>query len=62
MGGYLMIRTGYPVIMVVVPVVVVKKTAAFIPSRGSEENEKKRCAANAMTWKSTGQFYSEKTD
>jgi hypothetical protein len=41
---------------------VVKKTAAFIPAWGTEVNEKKDFAANAMTWKSTGQVYSEKTD
>lgn len=31
-GEYSKMTTGYPVIMVVIPVVTVKKTAAYVPT------------------------------
>jgi hypothetical protein len=44
-----MIITGHPVIMVVIPVVVVKKTAAHIPARGSVLLNKNELAASTMS-------------
>ncbi len=43
-----MIRTGHPVIMVVIPVIVVKKTAAHIPVWGRVFSNKNELAASTM--------------
>lgn len=47
-GRVLMIITGHPVIMVVIPVVVVKKTAAHNPVKGSVLLNKNDLAASTM--------------
>jgi hypothetical protein len=53
--------TGHPVIMVVIPVFIVKKTAACISKVGSAFECEKYFAASTMTGRLTGQSYSEKT-
>ena len=55
------ITTGYPVIVVVISVVIEKKTAACISIFGSTLVNKKGFAASTMTGKLTGQSYSEKS-
>jgi hypothetical protein len=47
--------------MVIIPVFIVKKTAACIPTVGSAFGCEKDFAASAMTGRLTGQSYSEKT-
>ncbi len=59
-GGYSMIITGHPVIMVVMPVVVVLKKAAHIPFGESGSSSKNESAASTMDGQLTWQGYSEK--
>jgi hypothetical protein len=47
-GGYSGIDTSHPVIMVVIPVIPVKKTAEVLPIWGSESFLKMETAAGTM--------------
>lgn len=48
-GGYSGFDTGHPVIMVVIPVVIVKKTAVVLPVWGRRLVLKIKTAAGTMT-------------